>query len=110
MQSLILDHIGEAMSVVDSEGQSVGKVALVRYGEGAAVPDFPIVIDILKDTLQGTREFQSDEYLRFYQEGFVRITRGVLAPDLFAFSSQVNEVQDDGTVVLNVKRDELLEG
>src|SRR5687767_14117476 len=109
MRSLILDHVGTDMSVVDSDGQLVGKVAVVRYGEGSTVPNFPIVMDILKDTLQGTREFQPDEYLRFYQEGFVRITRGVLAPDLFAFPSQVSDAQDDGTVVLNVRREELLE-
>src|SRR5688572_30692441 len=110
MRPLILDHVGEAMSVVDSDGQLVGKVAVIRYGEGSAVPNFPIVMDILKDPLQGTREFHTDEYLRFYQEGFVRISRGVLAPDLFAFPSQVSDVQDDGTVILNVRRDELLEG
>jgi hypothetical protein len=110
MRSLILDHVVEGVSVVDSDGQSVGKVALVRYGEGSAVPNFPIVMDILKDALEGTREFRSDEYIRFYQEGFVRISRGVLAPDLFAFSSQLGEVQDDGTVRLNVSREELLEG
>jgi hypothetical protein len=109
MPTLILDGVTEGMSVVDSEGQPVGKVALVRYGEGEAVPDFPIVMDILKDTLQDTRDFHSDEYLRFYKEGFVRITRGVLAPDLFAFSGQVSEVQDEDKVVLNVRRDELLE-
>ena len=109
MRSLIFDHIGEDMSVVDSDGQHIGKVALVRYGEGSAVPNFPIVIDVLKDALHDTREFRSDEYLRFYQEGFLRISRGVLAPDLFVFPSQVNEVQDEGTVILKVRREELLE-
>ena len=110
MRSLILDHVGEDMSVVDSDGQLVGKVALVRYGEGSAVPNFPILMDILKDALYNTREFRSDEYLRFYQEGFVRITRSILAPDLFAFPFQIGEIQDDGTVVLNTTKDELLEG
>jgi hypothetical protein len=108
MVSLLFDLVHEGMKVLDSEEQPVGMVVVVRYGEGDVVPDFPIVVDILKDALYGTREFQPDIYIRFYKEGFVRINRGALPPDLFVFPTQIREIHDDN-IVLNVVKEDLLE-
>jgi hypothetical protein len=108
MNSLTLDLVHEGMDVLDFEGQSLGKVVVVRYGEGDILPAFPIVVDILKDSLYGTGEFHPSVYIRFYKEGFLRINRGALAPDLFAFPTQISEIRN-GMLVLNVAEEDLLE-
>jgi hypothetical protein len=109
MTSLLLDHIYEGMNVIDIEGHPVGKVELVRYGEGEALPDFPIVLDLLKDSLYDTREFPVETYIRFYKEGFVRINRGVLPP-FYIYPAQIGHIIDEDTIVLSDMKEVLLEG
>ena len=108
MTSLTLDLVHEGMDVLDFEGQSLGKVVAVRYGEGDVVPDFPIVVDILKDALYDAGEFHPSVYIRFYKEGFLRINRSALVPDVFAFPTQISEIRN-GMLVLNVAAEDLLE-
>ncbi|MGJ3237720.1 MAG: hypothetical protein ACFE0Q_03340 [Anaerolineae bacterium] len=108
----ILNDVQEKMTVMESaNGEKIGTVEFVRYGESTDSVDLPEIETIaqtLREALDPDVSYPDEVYKRLYNEGFVRVDRG-LQSDLFVFPNQIERVSDD-VVYLNVSKDNLLKG
>lgn len=107
-----LNRVVEGMAVYDSNGQQIGTVAAYRNGEGvinSSRVDHDTMIVEMEDALGGQRDFPQIVVTRLYEEGFVRVNRGMLRSDGYVFPQQIAEIQENA-LYLNVEPDELFKG
>lgn len=115
---VVMDDISEDMSVVDSQGNKVGSVDFVRFGEGHDVAsvssadntdDFNTVVDIAIDAFSQQSDMPEELRAKLKRHGFARVS-GLLPNDTYYFiPEQVTRIEDD-TVYLNTTKDNLVSG
>lgn len=116
----LLSRIYEGMEVYDSDGEKVGKVDYVRFGEEdlgelgtqAATPsqmaeDKNTLFDNLADVFTDANDIPETLRGRLLRYGYIKIDTGLLKSDRFVESTQIAGIVDDH-VNLHVTRDELL--
>lgn len=106
----VLHEIYDEMSVYDNNGDHIGKVEFVRFGEGRTdgdIPDTITISELLEESLGGSDKLPTVYYPRLYKEGFVRVGRGLLRSDAIVLPSQIADIYED-EVHLTVSKDELV--
>lgn len=102
-----LSQVVEGMEVYDKDGNQIGTVADFREGEGTMHShsvDLVTKVDMIADQLGGRRDLPTVLYSRMYEEGFVRIKRGLFRRDVLLFPDQIEGISVDSihlTVDLN---------
>lgn len=112
MYTQMLSQIAEGMEVYDSDGHRIGTVEAFRLGEGtlkASRTNIVTIVEELAETMGKHKELPTAFYTRLYEEGFVRVRRGILRSDVLIFSKQIEDIQADA-IYLNVEQGELLHG
>jgi len=103
-------HIVEGMEVYDSNANLIGEVDTFREGEGPSKTnqtDTDTIIATVSDVLGRHKDMPTIMYLRLYEQGFVRIKRGLFQRDIVVESDQINEV-NEVSIHLNATEDELV--
>lgn len=125
----ILEQIHEGMAVEDSDGQAIGTVDFLHFGDDdastqvveasaasspapASNPEMEAgrpfsVIDVFNDMLRG-EDMPESLRQRLARQGFLRIAaNGLFGADRYVTPDQIARVTGD-RVVLGVKKDELV--
>lgn len=120
-ESAVLNQIEEGMTVVDAEGDEVGKVKDLYLGttsdeadmladEDGAVPDrdpYPDgIFEQLAEAFVGADEMPEELRARLLNKGFIVIDAGLIGSDRVAESDQIAGVED-GRVHLRSDYDSL---
>lgn len=106
-----ITQIVEGMEVYDSKGNSIGVVETFRDGEGSfntSKTDTDTIIAAVSDVLGRHKEMPTIMYLRLYEEGFIRVQRGLFQRDLVVESDQIQDANEI-SLHLNVPEDELIQ-
>jgi hypothetical protein len=104
-----LNQIVEGMEVYDSDGARIGTVEAVRLGEGAVKSsntDIVTMAEAVTESLGGRKDLPTILYARLYEEGFIRVNRGLLRRDAIIFPHQVDDVGEE-SIYLKVEHSEL---
>jgi hypothetical protein len=116
----LLSRIYEGMEVYDSDGEKVGKVGYVQFGEedtgqlgteSATVSrtgdDKNTLFDHIAEVFNGADDIPEALRGRLLRYGYIKIDTGLLKSDRFVEATQIAGVIEDH-VNLHVTRDELL--
>jgi sporulation protein YlmC with PRC-barrel domain len=104
-----LNQIVEGMEVYDSDGARLGTVEAVRLGEGtlkASSTDIVTMAEAVTEALGGRKDLPTILYSRLYEEGFIRVNRGLLRRDAIVFPHQIDDVGEE-SIYLKVEQNEL---
>lgn len=105
----VLNQISEGMEVYDSDGARIGVVESVCLGEGkekADSTDIVTIAEAVSEHLNGRKDLPTILYIRLYEEGFIRVHRGLLRRDCVIFPSQIDDIGEE-SVYLKVEHTEL---
>jgi len=105
-----LTHIVAGMEVYDSNNCMIGTVDTFREGEGSiktSQTDTDTIIATVSDVLGRHKEMATIMYLRLYEQGFIRIQRGLFQRDIIVEANQINEVNEI-SVHLHASEEELV--
>jgi hypothetical protein len=121
VQDNILTPIHEGMGVFDANGDRIGTVKFVRFGdENANQPGTEVVtaapengqrdslIENIAEAVVMTHDENPEIEARLLRSGYIRIDRGLLRGDRFAGADDIAAVIDD-RVVLKLTEDQLLD-
>ena len=113
----LLHQVTEEMRVYDADGQHVGKVAALYYGDSpqAATPaDTPVEDELtegpardVSEIMEPTEALPEEVRARLRRYGFIRVDAGVLTSDVYVLPDDIDHVDEDG-VHLSISEDELL--
>ena len=102
-----IEQVHEGMTVIDSNGDEVGKVRAIRMGDpeaassdGQSMPRAPME-DFLTGIFGTSPDVSPEQAERLVRVGYVQIDRPLLGRDAFVASDRVERVDDD-TVHLNI--------
>jgi hypothetical protein len=104
-----LNQIVEGMEVYDSDGARIGTVEAVRVGEGtlkSSSTDIVTMSEAVSEALGGRKGLPTILYARLFEEGFIRVNRGLLRRDAIVFPHQVDDVGGE-SIYLKVEQAEL---
>ncbi len=109
-----LAQVREGMTVVDANGDDVGKVSYVKMGDPEAITTMGEEMDTgggLMSGIGGDDEPDVQDPFRseLIRDGFLKIGGGFFGSDRYVPATMVNTVSTD-TVTLNVTRDNLPQG
>lgn len=107
-----LRHVTKGMEVYDINGNQLGTVQAMHFGDANiedTTPNINMIQKFLEPLLNDPREFPEVIYNRMYREGFVRVQRGLLRSDLFVFANEIQRIEDQ-KVYLSIPEDEIMEG
>jgi hypothetical protein len=97
------------MEVYDSDGNIIGHVNFVRFGEGgvdANLPDIITMREVVEFWLGRTTHFPTTMYADIYRDGYIRIGRGFFRSDVIALPGQVADVGEE-TLYLEIPLSDL---
>jgi hypothetical protein len=106
-----LDEVDEGMDVYDVNGDHIGEVEYLHYGtEGYSEPvddDMPAdIFEMFAEAFDGSPDLPEEVVERLYQDGFIRIEKGILRNDSYVLATNIRSVDSDG-VHLSISRDEI---
>lgn len=104
-----LTQIAEGMEVFDNDGARIGTVVGVYLGQGtlkAQNTDIVTMAEAVSEALGGRKDLPTILYARLYEEGFIRVQRGLLRRDVLIFPYQVDDVGEE-SIYLKTAQDEL---
>jgi hypothetical protein len=104
-----LSQIVAGMEVYDNDGARIGVVEAVHPGEGtlkANSVDIVTMAEAVTEDLGGRKDLPTILYARLYEEGFIRVHRGLLRRDAIVFPHQIDDVGEE-SVYLKVEQTEL---
>lgn len=104
-----LNQISEGMEVYDSDGARIGVVESVRLGDGkekADSTDIVTIAEAVSEHLNGRKDLVTFLYIRLYEEGFIRVNRGILRRDCVIFPSQIDDIGEE-SVYLKIEHMEV---
>jgi sporulation protein YlmC with PRC-barrel domain len=104
-----LTQIVEGMEVFDNDGSRIGTVAAVQMGEGTLKSnsvDVVTMAESVSEALGGRKDLPTILYARLYEEGFIRVHRGILRRDAIIFPHQIDDIGED-SLYLKVEQTEL---
>lgn len=125
----ILTMVEENMPVIDREGDEVGQVGWVQFGEvsstedemgtgpatasgmdeGRRLPGENTWVEALDRGLSGDEGVTESVEGRLMRHGYLKVKgTGLFSGDLFVLPEQISSVHD-GQVHLNISRDEMIE-
>lgn len=113
-QGAPMDEVRKGMQVRDADGEEVGKVEFVKFGDPEAVTPAGQrsqsggLVSGLADAIGGAEPDVPEQLAaRLLRTGYVQIDgKGLFGPDLYLSPDQVARVQDD-VVHLTVAKDQL---
>lgn len=119
-RTTLMKSIDPGMNVYDLEGDKIGTVDEVYFGEeDVDTPEIEAVhveadrnqmndfMDAIRSALTTDNEIPAEFRDRMQRIGFIRIDTGLLSSDRLALANQISQVTTDG-VQLAVKRDDLI--
>jgi len=98
-----LSEIQEGMGVYDKDGARIGTVETVRLGKGTEktdVTDIVTIVETLSEAIGGRKDLPVVLYSRAFDEGFVRVNRGLLRRDAIVFPNQIESVGEESLYLL----------
>jgi len=112
---IVMDNVEEGMTVKDSNGDRVGSVDFIRFGEGheaISVPndntadDQETITDLIVDIFTSESDMPEEVRAKLERHGFARVNGILPGSTHFFIPEQIERVEDE-TVYLNVTKDEL---
>lgn len=113
----IIDSLEENMFVYDADGNRVGDITFLHFGEGhdaASVsevtmddPTNSALTDTITDVFGKDTQLPEELRKKLYRHGFARVD-GALTKTYFFIPEQIARIEDD-TVHLNVSKGELVQ-
>jgi len=113
--TLIMDQVQEDMDVQDANGDNLGEVDYIHFGEGhdaagvseAATDNRDAVSDLLADVFSSPDDMPEELRQRLFRHGFARVDANTPGKLHYFMPEQIERIDDD-TVYLNVSQDELV--
>lgn len=123
MRNGVLEHVEEGMNVYNRNGDKIGTVEDIQFGqedlsqpgpETSTVSDATYdydrnsLVDMFAEAIAPAPDVPDELKARMMRYGFIRIDAGLLKSDRVAMTDQIDRVTEDGVHLKTADHDELV--